>query len=439
MLSEIDLSDTIFTANERLSNDAFDAAIQSVNHSILAEQLRRLRGTERKSDCSVNETRGEAPSVYKDAQRRFLQAVLAADADTAEYLRVGYSGKYDSHYVNGIPGWIEYQAKEMATLEPWSIPTEDELDTHFPHVPLWGKRNEKLERRVRPFWVANRAKAHFSAAAAAIHFLGSIPAATRQHLRRILVHEDRMSVNSAAGHGRGLVPFCLENPALRIERRVNLWRTCFLESTSEAFPHNPRLWLAHFVYVNDVEKMSAIHADRITKPVAEWMVEASLLPEAITLVLDGGPTPQHTSYIFQEVVQRDAAWQSAIELAFPPNDSEPFQPYRNRDSEAYHFDGFPQLLHALSDNERSSRVRCINLDPGRPWSEEQINGIVEANREYTHAFYWKEAWRRPGVLYRSVPLLPDVHSIKEEFVFPDGWIERYWEDESYGTGPPLML
>ena len=330
LLSQIDLSDAIFTANERLSDDAFDAAIQSVNHSILAEQLRRLPSTESKADAGPHPTRCEAPSVYRDAERRFLQAVLAADADTAEYLRVGYSSKYDSHYVNGIPDWIEYQAKEMATLGPWSIPTEDELDTHFPHVPLWGKRNEKLERRCRPFWVANRAKARFSAAAAAIHFLNSIPAATRQHLRKILVHEDRMSVNSAVGHGRGLVPFCLENPALRIERRVDLWRTCFLESTSEAFPASPGPWLAHFVYVNDVEKMSGIHADKVTSPVAEWMVEASLLPEAITLVLDGGPTPEHTSHIFQEVVQRDAARQNAIDLAFPPNDSKPFQRYVNR-------------------------------------------------------------------------------------------------------------
>ncbi|EFQ87693.1 hypothetical protein PTT_16707 [Pyrenophora teres f. teres 0-1] len=54
-----------------------------------------------------------------------------------------------------------------------------------------------------------------------------------------------------------------------------------------------------------------------------WIMEALALPslgmpaQAFTLVLDGNPTPEATSRVF-EIAQRDAEWQTASMEAFPP-------------------------------------------------------------------------------------------------------------------------
>ena len=38
---------------------------------------------------------------------------------------------------------------------------------------------------------------------------------------------------------------------------------------------------------------------------------------AFTLVLEGEPTPKRSSEVFRQVVQRDAAWQAALDQSFP--------------------------------------------------------------------------------------------------------------------------
>jgi len=242
-----------------------------------------------------------------------------------------------------------------------------------------------------------------------------------------------MSVGSPAGHVHGLIPYCLENPALRVERRVDLWRNCFISSFSryDWFPVQPEFWLDD--YHEDI--MSTLYADTITRPVAEWMVEASLphVPEAITLVLDGDPVPEHTALIFREVVQRDAAWQRAIETAPVPADEDiSISPHWRRYWSCYHFERFPELLRAVCDNEPGSRIRC-NFDPGVPWEENEVEKIIESNRANTRSGDWDDAWRRRGCSYRTAPPLPDLHSLKEEYVFPDAWVERDWvEGEVHG-------
>jgi hypothetical protein len=73
-------------------------------------------------------------------------------------------------------------------------------------------------------WEKNRFIYRFSAAAVAIRFLRQ-NLKLRTHIRRIVLSEDREAVGFPESHGKWLVPFCLENTRLRIERRVNLWRT----------------------------------------------------------------------------------------------------------------------------------------------------------------------------------------------------------------------
>ncbi|KAF2687816.1 hypothetical protein K458DRAFT_269401, partial [Lentithecium fluviatile CBS 122367] len=120
----------------------------------------------------------------------------------------------------------------------------------------------------------------------------------------IVLVEDGEAVAFPECHARGLMLFCSRNPRLRVERRVNLWKTVFP-------PKNRRLELpADF-----------LHARAVTKSVSPWVLEASILPSlgmpngCFSLILDGNPIAQKSSEVFA-VVQRDAAWQAALEESF---------------------------------------------------------------------------------------------------------------------------
>lgn len=49
----------------------------------------------------------------------------------------------------------------------------------------------------------------------------------------------------------------------------------------------------------------------ITSCIAHWVMEASILPHNISLIFDAAPAPEQATHIFQDVVQRDVAWQLA--------------------------------------------------------------------------------------------------------------------------------
>jgi hypothetical protein len=73
---------------------------------------------------------------------------------------------------------------------------------------------------------------HFSTAAAAIRFLNMNPG-VRKHLRKIVLRENHFAMAYPECHARGLASFCKENPALRIERRVDLCHNPFLPCIRE--------------------------------------------------------------------------------------------------------------------------------------------------------------------------------------------------------------
>ncbi|KAK0655017.1 hypothetical protein B0T16DRAFT_396044 [Cercophora newfieldiana] len=163
-----------------------------------------------------------------------------------------------------------------------------------------------------------------------------------------------------------------------------------------------------------------LHADHTARPVAQWICEASLLPKQITLIFDCDGTPGRTAEVFQDVIQRDAAWQTALDRAFgcPDGSTDPNQPNtpaRIRAVPAYHCEGFPELLRAMCHGDPDSRVRCDGFDPGCPWDDDQIQGIVEGNQGLT-ADEWGAAWARDGVGYSTAPPLPDFQTLLDENV-----------------------
>jgi hypothetical protein len=116
-------------------------------------------------------------------------------------------------------------------------------------------------------------KKHSSATAVAIRFLDQLTPTMRRHVRNIVIHEDNPSVAWPKMHTLDLIPFCVANPDLQIERRVDIYRT---ELVQQSQPHG---W---------VEEARVI----ITN-IAEWIQEAKVLQqmgmpaESFSLVLHG--------------------------------------------------------------------------------------------------------------------------------------------------------
>jgi hypothetical protein len=311
-------------------------------------------------------------------------------------------------------------AVELNMVEkPWRIPTDAEMDTivkeGFPHWPDPRFEDKKMSSE---YWKSDRGKYRFSAAAAAVHFLESVPDSTRQQIRNITLLEDRLSVAFPACHAKGLVPFCLENPELRIDRHVSLWKNVFLGSRWAAdYGHVLAAWVELDTGFVDTE----LWEENATMPVAEWMVEASIpiLPTAISLVLDGNPTPEQTAEVFRNTVQRDAAWQRALDKAFAPGSSDDEDVYRRRCAKPWYFERFPEILEALCNHDPLSRVSC-NFQTGTPWDESQINEIIEANRGLEEVTDWHDEWEKSASSgYPPAPPLPSWQDLLKENLLPE--------------------
>lgn len=108
-------------------------------------------------------------------------------------------------------------------------------------------------------------------------------------------------------------------------------------------------------------------ADHITRPIAEWSVEADALWKkgmplsSYTLMLDGEPLPAKTSQIFRRVVLRDAAWHEALETRFGGSGLDTV--LKMRSNLRYAFRRFPELLREM--REGRGLVRC-DFEMGEP-------------------------------------------------------------------------
>ncbi|KAK1676373.1 hypothetical protein BDP55DRAFT_768058 [Colletotrichum godetiae] len=127
-------------------------------------------------------------------------------------------------------------------------------------------------------------------------------------IRSIILDEDREAVASPQCYALGLIPFCKQNPNLRIERCVSLWRNALQPDSIFGTPSKK------------YKASAASHSfeDRqITNNVSQWVMEAitlapaGMLSVSSPLDLDGQPVPDLCAKMFQKTVQRDVAWQAA--------------------------------------------------------------------------------------------------------------------------------
>ncbi|KAK7934619.1 hypothetical protein PG985_000114 [Apiospora marii] len=298
----------------------------------------------------------------------------------------------------------------------WTFPSQSDVDTlfellHDEYSCTYGHMYDNddcrtLTKEIRDLNLSmfvsgfKDAKYRFSAATAAIRFFELFPGIHRD-MRSILIHEDRDAVPCSASHGRGLVRFCMENPLLRIERRVDLWRNVFLDSMGHRIDQR-------FAETDDWldEKHPTLRRKPTTRAIGRWVMEAAELdqmpPHCFRLTLDGGaPGPANVcSDLFQHWVQASAAEQMALRLTMdrglPMTGGPRAHIKRTRDTEnlgtppAMYFEtgssGFPDELSKIVAG--TSVVGCLNFSPGSPHDVEEI---IRARHGWTAKEWWDSA------------------------------------------------
>lgn len=151
--------------------------------------------------------------------------------------------------------------------------------------------------------------------------------------------------------------------------------------------------------------------DYISYNVAEWLSEASVLHpyrNAFKFVLDGDPIPEKTAEVFQQVVQRDAAWQIAFDQSFEWEVWPIVDRMRERNRNlCFQTEAFPKLLENLGKSD--SVMRC-NFDHGHLWD---VQTLVEEHEDWI-PIEWLQNWQRPNEGVDTCPPLPSWSKLLDD-------------------------
>ncbi|KAJ0157998.1 hypothetical protein CTA2_12564 [Colletotrichum tanaceti] len=371
---------------------------------------------------------GEAPSTHRGFVRFVLQTLSSYRFRfNDEFGRFCNSDGEDSMDIARL---IDYSPA------PWAIPTQQDVEEM---VCLLNGTHTFEENAGYRLWDndshSGLSRFRYSAVAVAIRFLESLTPAHRAQIRHIKLMEDRESVSNPECHALGLIPFCRENPHLRVERHVSLWRNVFLHHTVSK------------TFFDRLRFRTSLEANQISGAVAMWTMEALTLGPAgmpsgsFTLVFDGDGDPQ-CSEIFQTIVLRDAAWQEAMDECYsrgilPPQPwakrrqnprsrgSGPGgQAYETAANHSYLYEGFPQAIRDIVKG--TSIVRC-SFDSGE---YEDVEQLIETRKTWTLA-EWKGKWyERVTESFEPSPPLPSWKDILREFLLEPSPPLLPWKDTS---------
>jgi len=373
--------------------------------------------------------------VEPSLQREYLSFVMQQLAE-ASHPCIEYPGVYHLGLRRG-----------RDSMDEWLIPSEQELDNMATRLrPTQGALEEQYRTPVIEFdgiWQRNRFIYRFSAAAAAVQFLNRHPS-SRIHLRRIILDEDREAVCFPESHGKGLIPFCIENTRLRVERRVNLWTNLFpavtrVSRTISAVRYRMRgvdtsdhraesyLQMGEEIYEGGWLLEEGINIESLSVCVAQWIREAAVLPSNISLLFDGGPAPEQASNIFERGVVERAIWQNALEESSARGllpDPGPVYSlawwgwvyFESAAHQGFVCSGFPRMVQELI--ARCGPVRC-NFPVGAFW-ERDVEQVIWTNRDCTpEGWVRKVSERRDMHLrFQTAPPLPEFLAILEKDLIP---------------------
>ncbi|KAF5523208.1 hypothetical protein CGCA056_v005615 [Colletotrichum aenigma] len=385
---------------------------------------------------------GEVPSTY----REFVKDALCLAADEPEAsraIRDFVPAKITKAYRADGP-WTQFEIVN-ARSEAWDVPSTHEM-------------NELISLTKDETTVSfdsaesDPVKYRFSAAAAAIYFLKSVPCTLRPHLRKIILLEDAKCISYPESHDRGLIPFCQDNPLLRVERRVKLWTNVFLTGmTYDAYLE----WQC--AQQTGQHETGVLYSDQITAALGPWIVEAAALvgagmpPASFSLLLESGGAPELCSQIFQSVLHRDIAWQQAwIESArngtldlswFGLRGKLAANSVRERDHvfhagptrgpqnfcdfAGYFFEELPRVVREMG--EGSSIIRC-DFEVGTPLD---FQAIVDDHKHWGDGKWIQEWSSHSPAIWKTVSPLPDWKTIvKDNLVLS---ARAHWDDSRYYT------
>lgn len=239
--------------------------------------------------------------------------LLSTDTDFTETLanyfeNLQHEGE-DFSYLKEVTSILR-ATLHLTSPQPWCIPLESEL------APIWALTRTQHDRALGRNYVdpkfIDRIKLRFSAASVAIHFLKTAQETTRSAIKDIVLHEDRPSVADPESHMLELIPFCLQNSKLHIQRRVNIWRNvCGIQlGGMEAYEF---VSLLEGLFVD--QELASLYDEyyKWMDTMAAWLNEASYLPAkgmaagSFSLIFEGdfgGDSAQAQSSEMFEMVKR---------------------------------------------------------------------------------------------------------------------------------------
>ncbi|KAI4665268.1 uncharacterized protein J4E78_002728 [Alternaria triticimaculans] len=297
-------------------------------------------------------TCGEAPSVWRDFVA-FTLNLVSHHPGFVEKARI-----HSKHSDNDN----ECHLLNKAGPKPWRILDDVEIATL--------QEFTRVCSEAPCVWPST--KYAYSAASIALRFLHSLPTTTREDVRKILLLEDRESISFPESHGRGFIAICQKHPQLMIERFVSLWKNVLpVQSVMLSFYLDN-----HQSYFDDgYMDNDQCPAKLITKAVGAWVKEAMCLPElgmphgSFTLVLDGDPCPELSSRAFR-IVQRDVAWQTALDTCYALGHlPQPSWLERRLLTAGYMFEGLPEAVGHLSMTDPLIRT---NFPVESPYDVEEL-------------------------------------------------------------------
>ncbi|RSL79439.1 hypothetical protein CEP52_017522 [Fusarium oligoseptatum] len=313
-----------------------------------------------------------------------------------------------------LPGWTDLHSPDEffnLTFDPWAIPslselvaTADQLQAYqlWKRLDMWHHHGENKDTGNR-----YRQKLYFSAAAVAIRFLNQLPEAQRLQIRNIIINEDRLAVGRSESHILGLIPFCRENPRLRVEQRVNLWRNLLsrmdIRWLSDAIKFSELGYADYFDH--------KLHLYVASSALASWgfhvmeVMGEGMPTGTFSFVLDGDPDLNLSSEVFDTLVHPSVAWLKAYtECSSRGIFAQPYQDIFYFPTVAY-LQGIEPLLDGTS-------FLKTNFNVGQPWDYMKL---VEAHQDLPFSAWRGKYYPKEPALEVSSPSL-DWVSVRLEFV-----------------------